>query len=56
MAAPAISARVGFVRAVGIVENERVEIAVAGVKNVRDLQVVLGADLAYARQRVRQLR
>ena len=31
------------------------EIAVAGVKNVRDPEAVLGADLADARQRVRQL-
>ena len=46
---------VGLFGAVGIVENQRMEIAVAGVEDVGDLQAVLGADLADPRQRVRQL-
>src|SRR6185437_13080868 len=47
---------VGVARLVGVVEDQGVQVAVAGVKNIGDLEVVFGADLADARQGVRQLR
>src|SRR3546814_10551746 len=43
-------------RLVGVVEDERMQVAVAGVKDVGDAQAVARAELAHALQHQRQAR
>src|SRR5690606_35922878 len=44
-----------FARDVGVVEDQRMKVAVAGMEYVRDPQVMLGRKLAHSAQHTRQL-
>ena len=54
MSAPKLFGLVEFARLVGVVEDQRMQIAVAGVEDVGDAQAVLLRQLAHAGQHLRQ--